>query len=346
MVKCAKVKRKDGETVRRKLAAENAIDNGYVIARDDDFVYFPLKENGVSAARKLKLTVSEKKALKRLPNVKSLSEALEGVLTEEEQGELITAHDVIGDIAILEIPESLEKKEKRIAEAMLRVNHNIKVVLKKAGAMEGEYRVRKFEHLAGEKRTETIHSENGCRFKIDISNAYFSPRLGFERKRISDLSLGRGKENVLVMFAGVGPFAINVGRRNHKAKVAAIELNPDAVRYMRENVILNKCPEIEVIEGDVREVVPKKFAKWADRVLMPLPKSAEEFLDIALVAARTGCIVHLYTFDREEEPFDKAIIRIKEEAKKAKRKITIENKRIVRPFAPHVVQIVIDFKMA
>ena len=147
------------------------------------------------------------------------------------------AYEVIGDIALLEDPDLDTRKASKIADALLRSHSNIKTVLKPLTPVIGEFRVRKFEIVAGEPTTETIHREYGCRYKVDLARAYFTPRLSTERSRI--LSRVKEGDTVVDMFAGVGPYSILIAKSKKPLKVVAIDKNPDAVHYLRENIILN-----------------------------------------------------------------------------------------------------------
>lgn len=343
MAKCARVERKKAENVRRKLAREGLLDSSYAIKRDKNYVYFPILKVTKKKASSLGITVADVPLAKRKPRFHSMEEALKGVLSRDELKALITSFDVVGDICIVGIAPSLAKKEKEIASAIMDVHHNIRVVLKKMGAMKGIYRTRELKVIGGEKRTETTYKEHGCRMRVDLAKMYFSPRLSCERGRVAKLV--KEGEKVLVLFSGCGPFPMVIGRKHPTASIVGIELNPHAAEYMKKNIALNKLKNVKAVEGDVRDVVPKRFANFADRILMPLPKDAEEFLDIAFLGAKKGCVVHLYCFAPEEDPFSKGIGKIKEMAKKFGRKTRILNKRVVRPFAPYVVQSVIDFRI-
>jgi len=255
---------------------------------------------------------------------------------------LVTSFDIVGDIAVIEIPRGLGKRGKIIAEAIMKIHKNIKVVAKKS-PVEGRYRVRGLKVIAGDKRTETVHKESGCLMKLDAAKAYFSVRLSHERERIA--AMVKDNEKVLILFAGVGPFALVIAKKVPTATVAGIELNPYAVKYFEENVKLNKLKNCDAIKGDVRRVVPKKFVNWADRVLMPLPKSAENFLDTAILASRNNAVVHFYHFGKHENVFKDAEEKIMKAAKKSKCSAGLINSKIVRPYAPGIVQIVVDFKI-
>ncbi|VVB58243.1 tRNA (guanine(37)-N1)-methyltransferase Trm5b [Candidatus Anstonella stagnisolia] len=345
MVLCIKVPRKNAEKVHEILSNADAFDKNYATVREGEFVYFALKsECELPSFAKLGTKLVQMPLVQRNTHPNSIYDALVEKLTEAELEKLVSSFDILGDIAILEIPEELEKKEKLIADAILKVHRNVKVVAKKAGATSGEFRIRPVKVLAGEKRTTTIYRENGAEFELDINSVYFSSRLGTERKRIATLS--KNNENILVLFAGVGPFAVAIAKQKPDAKITAIELNPQAFEYMEKNIARNKCKNITPILGDVRKILADaKFLKSADRVVMPLPKDAPKFLDVVFPVCKKGAIVHLYSFGNSKNPFEEGEKTVLQEAKKAGRKVEIANRRIVRPYSPSTVQVVVDFRL-
>ncbi len=236
----------------------------------------------------------------------SLKIFLGEILNDEEIKLMNRSFDVIGDIAIIEIPPELEAKKKEIGKAVLNFKH-IKVVAAKAGIFEGEYRTRKLEIIAGENRKETIHTEFGCRYLLNVEEVYFSERLGNERIRIAQ-QVKEG-EKILVMFAGAGPYPILIARTKKTEKknveIYAIELNPVGYKYMVENVRINKV-NVQCISGDVKTETPKLGQKF-DRIIMPLPKDAGNFLDTALNALNEGGIIHYYGFSDNKEIFAEEI---------------------------------------
>ncbi|MFH2106117.1 MAG: class I SAM-dependent methyltransferase family protein [Candidatus Micrarchaeota archaeon] len=326
-----KVHKKDAERTRKKLVDRQKYDKNYLAFSEGDFVFFPVTKEAKETDGKDGLEIIKRRGTK-VKRPESIGQILK---------ESISSFDMIGDIAIVEIPEKMTGREKEIANAIMKVHKSIHSVYKKMSAMKGEYRVRELKHIAGIETTETIYKEHGCSMKLDVAKVYFSPRLATERKRIADIVGGRA-ENIMIMFAGVGPFALVIGKQNPDAKLIAIELNPDAVRYMRENVKLNKLANVQVIEGDVRKVTPRNCA---DRIAMPLPHSAEDFLDVAFSAAKNGCIIHFYAMVDLKDMPDKAINIVKKAAERERVKVEILNWKIVRPYAPKVNQIVIDLKV-
>lgn len=331
-----KIPRKKAEELRKYLIENNLYATDYKTFRDNENVYFPVLKR--IAGYDMVEMEGEK-----FEKSKKLRELLSDVLDDEELENLVTSYDMIGDIAIIEIPGELESKEKEIADALLETNKRLKVVAKKLGKVESEFRVRPLEIIAGEKRTETIYTEHGCRMKIDVAKVYFSVRLSTERKRIAELV--KSGENILALFAGVGPFPLVISKNHPDTNIIAIELNPEGVKYLEENIELNKMNNITAVEGDARKVIIEKYKNFADRILMPLPRSADKFLDAAIAGAKNGCIVHIYSFAPIEDPYKEIEKRIFEEAEKAGVNAEIINKKIVRPYAPKIVQVVIDFKV-
>ncbi len=331
-----KVPKKQAEKIRQQLVENGILNGSYKLIREKVFVLIPVKKKHGD----FEVVEREGEKFERTP---SLKEYLSSFLKPEELEQVTGSYDIIGDIAIIEVPESLEKKKKKIAEAILKIHKNVKTVLRKLGAMEGVFRTRKMKHVAGEKRTTTLYTEHGVKMMLDVSKVYFSVRLSNERKRIA--SQVKKGEKILALFAGVGPFPLVISKKHPDAEIVAIELNPVAVEFMHRNVVLNKASNIRVIEGDVRKVVPRHYEDWADRIIMPLPKSAETFLDVAAKAAKDGCIVHLYVFAGGDDPEKEAENRLNEIAEKSGIKYELLNARIVRPYAPRVYQIVLDIKI-
>jgi len=231
-----------------------------------------------------------------------LKELLKGKLSEEELELVHRGFDLVGDIAIVQLPEDFEKKEV-VAEAIVKVHKRVKTVCNRIGKIENEERIPKIEVIWGDG-TETIHKENNCLFKLDISKVFFTPRMQSERKRV--IGLVKEGEKVLDMFAGVGPFSIPISK---KAEVTAIDINPWAVKYLRENAKLNRV-ELKIYEGDCKEVVEREKISEMDRIIMNYPKGSLEYLPVAKKAVKKGGIIHLYTFEKEgeEKEFDLEVL--------------------------------------
>ena len=198
------------------------------------------------------------------------------------------------------------KEKLKVARALLDQLKNVRVVMEQQGGIEGEFRLRKLRHLAGEKRTLTTHRENGCAFRVDVARCYFSPRLSTERLRIAQET--KRKERVLNMFAGVGPYSIPIAKLAG-ASVTSCELNEVAAKLHEENNRINKVePLVFVVHGDAAELPSMVKGKF-DRVIMPLPSEADRFLPTALEMSKKGAVIHYYRhlLGEDEEEAAKAL---------------------------------------
>ncbi len=328
------VPRSQGEKTRRELIQGGLFVGGYPILSEDEFVLFPV--SGPFSG----FETVEREAEKRPIHHEKLKDALYGLLTPAELETLIGSFDIIGDIAIIEIPDALESREKEIGNALLSVHKNLKTVLRKLGPMEGEFRVRRVKPIAGEDRTTTLYRESGVLMELDVASVYFSVRLSHERKRISELV--KPGERILALFAGVGPFALVISKTHPDAEIVAIELNPYAVEFMEKNIARNRANNVKAVLGDARKVVMSGYQNFADRILMPLPKGAHEFLDVAYAGARDGGMIHFYTFVGMQDPFREALEKAQSAAKAGNVRIEVASQRIVRPYSPQTVQVVLD----
>ncbi|OYT42889.1 MAG: SAM-dependent methyltransferase [Candidatus Aenigmarchaeota archaeon ex4484_56] len=248
----------------------------------------------------------------------------------------VRSFDIVGDIAIVKFPENFSMAEKiELGKKILEKHKNIKSVFEKIEEVSGTFRIAKHKFLTGINNTETIHKEYGCLYKLDINKVYFNFRLGNERLRVAEQV--KDGEKVLVMFAGIGCYAIMISKHSNPKIVVSVELNPDAFSYMKENIKLNKIENIIPVFGDVREKIPEivnLYGKF-DRIVMPLPKEAYSFLNCAELAAKKNTIIHYYTFAKTE----------KECIKNIDREVKILN--IVRcgEYAPFVYRYCVDFKL-
>jgi tRNA (guanine37-N1)-methyltransferase len=272
----------------------------------------------------------------------ALKELLAEKLTKEELNKLKKSFDIIGSVAIIEIPEELEPDEKVIAEAIMKTHPSVETVCKKLDERKGSYRLRKIKPILG-KGTETVHTEYGCRFRLDVKKVYFSPRELTERQRIAGLV--KPGETILVMFAGVGPYPIQIAKKSPDVKIYAVEINKKAYEYMNENVKLNKVQNlIETILGDVRDSCRHLYGK-CDRVVMPLPLEGYKYLPIALKCIKPNGVIHFYSTGHESEPFKEAETILKKACEDMKIKCEILERTKVLPYAPRIWKICLDVKV-
>ncbi len=221
-----------------------------------------------------------------------LKEALRGVLDAHEIYELSSSFDVIGDIAIIKIPEALESREELIGEQILDRMKNVTTVFRQLSDVQGEYRTRNLKLIAGEEKYETIYKESNCAFKVNVRSVYFSPRLSTERIRIA--SLVQKGELILNMFAGLGTFSYVIAKTK-ECVIDSVDKNPEAIRLAFESLKLNKRLKgtVRPVLADAQEFASQNLSVY-DRVLMPLPERAPEFLETAIECAKKGASIHYY----------------------------------------------------
>ncbi|MBI4014365.1 MAG: class I SAM-dependent methyltransferase family protein [Candidatus Aenigmarchaeota archaeon] len=212
-----------------------------------------------------------------------------------------SSFDVIGNkdraVAIIEVPQPLQKRKKLLADAVMLQHKNVVSVLEKASPRFGTFRTRKLKIIKGSRNTEVVHVESGCRFAVDPRNSYFSQREGTERMRVA--SLVKEGESVMVFFAGIGPFAIVIAKKARPRAVVGVEINPAAVKCFEKSITLNKLDNVKAVLGDVHE--KSRDYHGFDRVIMPLPETSFDFIEDAKRVLRKGGVMHVYFFAREDE---------------------------------------------
>ncbi len=260
----------------------------------------------------------------------------------------IGSFDIIGSrgkaVAIVEIPDDKWNLRHLIAAEILKRHKSIKSVLAKVSPRAGVERLRKYALLAGDPDTTVIHKEYGYFLKLDPTKVYFSPREAEERMRVA--SQVRPGEQVLVMFAGVGPYCIAIAKKQPNVGIVyGVEINKAAFDFFQENIKLNRLEgKVKAFLGDVKDICPK-FDINFDRIVMPLPKGAEVYLNIALEKIRDGGTIHFYNWGAEPDPFKQGIEKILEETGIKGYDAKILRKRLVSQYSPRVWKVRIDFQV-
>ncbi|MGY5871943.1 MAG: class I SAM-dependent methyltransferase family protein [Candidatus Thorarchaeota archaeon] len=336
---------KDGETIRKILLTMELLDSTCKIISENEILYFPIKsEITKDQLATLNSAVSVATGIRTFDVIpqdpRTLIDALDGKLPPEKLALLPRAYDLIGDIAVLEIPDEISSYSELIGAVFLNIHSNFKTVLAKKGAVSGTTRVREYTLLAGEDRTKTIHTEYGCRLAVDVAKAYFSPRLLEEHNRIAQLV--KSGEIVVDMFCGVGPFAIHISKQK-EAKVIAIDINPSAIDLLCESIGLNKLVgTILPVVADTQDYVNANELN-VDRVIMNHPSGASDFVGAACSILKPGGTMHYYDFIGGETPEDtlkeKVTQLVENEGQKVK---SIDLVRRVRDSAPYEYQMVAD----
>ncbi len=238
----------------------------------------------------------------------SFRDALREKLSLAEQKNAIYSFDVLGDMALVEIPRELVKRRTLIGKTLLQTNPRVKKVFEKVGEHSGKFRVEKIKWVAGEKYSNVLYTEWGCTFHLDPGTIFFNPRLSTERQRAA--SYVKKGQLVVVFFGGVGPYAIEIAKHAQPKCVVSIEWNPSAKKFMLENMTRNKVSAlVEPIFGDVKKIKPRPIC---EHVIMPAPDNAVEFLPLAVKwLSKKGGLIQCYTFVSNENPEKEAREKVK-----------------------------------
>ncbi len=322
-VPCVGVARESGEQSRQELAGLGLVDDEYEIVHEDGTLYIPVTDpEGVPEEYDL-----QSKSLPRRETQTTPADLLDFTPSYERLGEVII------------IDEDDPDRARALADALVESDIPTKTVLNRASKIQGVERVRDWEILVGEE-TEAIHREYGCEFALDLAAVYFSPRLATERHRVAE-QVSEG-EQAVDMFAGVGPFAIPFAKRG--ATVVGVDINETAIEYLQKNAERNGVADrVTAIHGDISDVAGE-YENWADRLVMNLPHSADEFLDSAVRLAGEECVLHFYDIQHEDDLFGPGERAIREAAEPDYR-VTVENRHTVRSYAPHEYNVVLDVRL-
>jgi tRNA (guanine37-N1)-methyltransferase len=262
-----------------------------------------------------------------------------------DSASVYNAFDIIGDIAIIKLPNSSMARAEVVAEAVMKRHRNVKAVFAQTGGVAGDFRLRRLVRIAGENRTVTVYRESGCCFAVDLASCYFSPRLSHERMRVARMV--QPDEVVVNMFAGVGCFSIIIVKHAQAAKVFSIDVNPVAVEFMEGNIRRNRVyGKVVPILGDAEAIVEARLQRCADRVLMPLPEKAFAYLPFAVSALKiSGGWIHIYVFEhalKGEDVIEKVGRKVAEAMGSLNVNFEVPNVRIVRSTGPNWFQLAAD----
>ncbi|ELZ85510.1 hypothetical protein C453_06833 [Haloferax elongans ATCC BAA-1513] len=322
-VPCVRVPRESGEETRKQLADADLLDHDHQISVVDGDLYIPVVD---ADAVPSEFEVVEYEAPDRD--------------TQTNPADILgfePSYERLGDVVILD--EDDAERAHEIADAIVASDLRAETVVNRASKIKGELRVRDWDVLVGDS-TETVHREYGHEFHLDIATVYFSPRLATERHRVVE-QVQEG-EHVFDMFAGVGPFAIPAAANG--AEVVACDLNESAIEYLRENADRNDVSDrITAIHGDVREVAVD-YEGWAERLVMNLPHSANEFVETAVRLAADECVVHFYDIQHEDDPFGPGLDAIRDAAE-PEFDVEVLEENIVRSYAPHEYNVCLDVRL-
>ncbi|MFO8050555.1 MAG: class I SAM-dependent methyltransferase family protein [Thermoplasmatota archaeon] len=327
---------KNAERIRQILLDLGHMDHRFQIMKEGRNVLIPIiedKDLPIDLLDEFDYRVVEANLMQRKKRPRSYKDLMNVPQIIKER--LPSSFDILGDVAVIKLEKELLPHSWEVGKALLDFNRNIRSAVLDKG-VKGDLRIRELELLAGDPDLETVHIENNLRFKLDPSKVYFSPRLATERMRIAKMT---GKEKVLDMFAGVGPFSLNIARHGEPEKVVGIDLNPLCIEYFRTNISLNSVEDkVEAHLGDAADI-SGMFSPY-DRIIMNLPHTSIEYFDRVLDMIEEG-MVHLYSIIDNDTVLMIIHDLIERTISKGK-KININDTRVVHNYSPSQSLMVFD----
>ncbi|SDG26279.1 class I SAM-dependent methyltransferase [Halorientalis regularis] len=321
---------------RAETAADTLREEGVY---DDDRSVRPFGEDAVAlpvTAPPERTAVREVVRQEAEPRLRNLDDHLrERGWTAEERERAPSSWAVIGTVVLVDIGDAPRPDE--VGEALLDLHANADTVLARHG-IDGTQREPDVAVIAGAGDTETIHTEHGTRYALDLAEVMFSPGNKAERKRMGDV-VAEG-DRVFDMFAGVGYFTLPMARAG--ARVTAAEINPASFRYLLENAKLNDVHQrVDLYRADCRDVAD---GVEADRIVMGY-YDAHEYLDAALSALEPGGIVHMHEATPESLVYDRPVDRLTAAAADRDRAVKILDRRKVKGYSEGVAHVVVDARV-
>jgi len=363
-----KIGKEDGQKflklIKEKFKDQDVIDKKYKVVKENDYILFPLVDD-VQLLNKLEKHLEYKfeyqiVTQKAIPNPKFGYKSLEKLLINEIPEEILNlipkSYDIIGEIAIFEFDKfgEYERKalgpfKKKIARAIEIANKHVKTVYEKKSEIKGEHRLRELALIYGQNKSETIHKENKCQFKLDVMHTFFTPRLVFERRRIASTNI-KANEIIVDMFAGVGPISIQLAK-NNEVTIYSFDINTVAYNYLKENIKLNKLKGKIIPDNiDIKDLINPSnklgslLKSNVDRIIMNLPENSLEYIDVAcFLMKKNGGIIHNYQFCEKPNQIEKAIEDFKKKLNNYNWQIEkILNAKKVKAYSPKADLVVID----
>jgi len=274
------------------------------------------------------------------PRVAGLDDLLrERGFTEAEIAGAPSSWATVGDVVLVRFGEY--PRREAVGEALLDLQ-GAETVLDRRG-IDGEHREPDVEVVAGSGETETVHTEHGTKYALDLATVMFSPGNKRERVRVGE-AVAAG-ERVLDMFAGIGYFTLPMARAG--AEVTAIERNPAAFAYLIENAPLNGVEgRVRPIRADCRDAIEafREGGETFERIVMGY-YDAYEYLDAALSVLEPGGVLHMHEATPEAELWERPVGRLRAAAEEQGREVEILDRRTVKTHSEGVSHVVVDARI-
>ncbi len=248
----------------------------------------------------------------------------------------------IGSVVSIKVPDELCEYKEIIGKAYAD-GLGCTTTLNDTGGISGVYRKPVVEVIYGSAHTETIHSENGIRFKIDPQQIMFSSGNMGERRRMA--SIAHPNETVVDLFAGIGYFTLPIAVYSKPKKIVACEINLVAYDYLCANVVLNHVSSIvEPRFGDNRVVAPEDCA---NRVILGYLHDPQEYLPVAFSCLKNHVgMLHYHELVPVDQIPRQPLSHIEVVAGRFNRCVELLKVHEIKSYAPRVNHLVLDVRIS
>lgn len=322
-----KVPKRKGQSKLEEIKEQGILDKSRSIREENGDLIIPVKEGGNDWEEVIETRSKKKTPYEKIKENIDLPERLEDGLPDR--------WEIIGDILLIKIPESLYDYRREIGRIYADELGMDSVYIQRD--IEGIKRKPNVERIYGQK-TETVHLENGIKFKLDVTETMFSSGNIDERIRMSKI-VEEG-EKVVDMFAGIGYFSLPMAVHGQPETIYSLEINPVAFNYLKENVLINDVKGIvKPWEGNNRNF-PK--TDIADRIVMGYLHDTWKYLPKAEELLNGKGIIHYHSTIKDSDLPEG----IHKELKKGlERDYKVTKLKKIKSYAPHVFHIVADISI-
>jgi tRNA (guanine37-N1)-methyltransferase len=326
----AVVPKEEGESARLRLKEAGVLRRDRKIAERNGELLIPVTRDGAFGYPVESVTLDAR--ARRPHTYRDLVQ-----LPEDLRTLLPRSFDVVGHVVIVRLPNALRPYEAAIGDAFLQVHREARTIAVDDG-VQGSFRQRALRVVAGREETRTLHHEFGLALALDPAEVHFSPRMASERRRVAGL-LG-GSEVVLDAFTGVGPFALHAARVGAQ-RVYAVDANPRAMAFLRENIRRNRADAVTALEGPIEEVVARFDP--ADRFILDYPWDPLPYVPLAVEALKDGGVLHYYEIMERAERESR--IEALHASVAPNRTLEVEAFREVRGYSPTQAHVALDLRI-
>lgn len=165
----------------------------------------------------------------------------------------------LGKIVLIKIPDALEEYERELGRAFSTIKgvETVAISPEIKGELREPHSSVNYQGLKVIYGTDTVteFSEDGVRFRMDLSQVMWSPgNVGWRSgprgpQKTQDIYSFKNPKKIVDCFAGVGYFALHLAKAYPESKIIALEKKPESINYLRENIALNYLENVEIREG-------------------------------------------------------------------------------------------------